>query len=136
MAHSQVVATIEAHVSEAWPHTIVYAEDDNRGVPDDASSFLVVSFPWSRSEQASIGAPGQNWWREEGAFVLMLALPRGAGVREGRAWLDGFACTVRGRDIGKVRCRAPQSAVLDDDPADTSHVRITMAVPYLFDLVG
>ncbi|WP_182422297.1 phage tail terminator-like protein [Aureimonas sp. ME7] len=134
MAHSLVVETIDAHVRASFEHCPVLAEDDNGESPADLGPFLVVAYPYSRSEQETVGDGAD--FEEEGAFTLTLAVPRGFGVRQARSWLDGMAVTLRAKQIGPVWCAAPQPAVLDDDRSDQAYVRLIMAVPYRFLLEG
>lgn len=144
MPLQQVVAAVEARLADGWTHCPVRGFDDDNGEPPaDASAFLVVQYPVSMSDQITIGAPGSNVFREEGAFRLVLAMPR---TIEGRllalVWTDELARLFRGKQFGAsadfmgVTTHAPTSPAIEDDTDNGNYLLLSIAVPYQADLLG
>lgn len=106
--------------------------------PGDSTPFLVVEYPVSRSQQISVGAPGQNVWREEGAFRIVVAVPVGTRTRQALIWLDEIAKLYRGQVFDGVTCWAPSSPTPcdEDNNEDGSYFRMSIAVPYWADIIG
>lgn len=103
-------------------------------------AFYTVQYPVANSEQVSIGAPGQNVWREEGAFRIVISEQRGVGTAAAYAWAEAIARLFRGIQIVEpdctLNCWAPGSPVEDDGNADGSFYLLSFAVPYTADIVG
>ncbi|HEV7284301.1 MAG TPA: phage tail terminator-like protein, partial [Kaistia sp.] len=102
MPMQQVVAAVEARLASGWTLCPFRRfADDNGDTPADASAFLTVQYPVAMSDQITVGAPGANVFREEGAFRLVLAMPR---TMEGRLlaliWTDELAKLFRGKQFG------------------------------------
>jgi hypothetical protein len=144
MPMQEVVAAVEARLASGWSYCPVRGfADDNGDTPDDASAFLVVQYPVAMSHQITIGAPGSNLFREEGAFRLVLAMPR---TIEGRLlaliWTDELAKLFRAKQFGAnadfmgVTTYAPTSPAIEDDTDNGNYLLLSIAVPYQADLLG
>jgi hypothetical protein len=136
MAHHSVVQAVEARLAAGFTACPIFVENDASETPADGSAFGVLQFPYSRSEQASIGDPGGNWYREEGGFRIVLAVERGAGTLIGRQWLEEVASLFRGKSFDGVRTYAPGSASTDDNSEDGVFFRLSIAIPYDFHITG
>lgn len=144
MPMKQVVAAVEARLAASWARCPVRGfTDDNGDTPDDASAFLVVQYPVAMSEQITIGAPGNNVFREDGAFHLVLAMPRTVdGRTQALAWTDELTALFRSQQFGAsadfmgVTTYAPTSPAIEDDTDNGNYLRLSIAVPYQADLVG
>lgn len=111
------------------------------GITDaDNGAFVLVEYPVANSEQLSFGAPGQNIWREEGAFRVVIVEQRGVGVEGALAWADKLARLFRGIQILEpdctIHCWAPSSPILDESNEDGSFFLVSFAVPYSADIIG
>jgi len=69
--------------------------------------FMVVEFPGGRGKQASIGAPGNNWWKEKGVFNLHIYYPAGDTADAARAALENAATIFRDVSEDGMIYRAP-----------------------------
>lgn len=138
MAHARVCAAAETWLADHWTHADVPIRGANVGtdVPDDGSAFLKVDFPWCRAEPASFGSPGNNVYREEGGFRILIFVPRGIGVSEVRQWSSDIEEIFRGKLIADtIRCFAPVTSD-DGEDGDGNYYISSVAVPYTFDLLG
>lgn len=136
MAHPSVVQAVEARLSAGFTGCPVFVENSNPDTPGDGSTFAVLQFPYSRSEQASIGSPDANWYREEGAFRIVLAVETGAGTHASRQLLETISALFRGKSFDGVRTYAPGSASSDDNSEDGAFFRLSIAIPYDFNITG
>lgn len=136
MAHSTVVAAVEARLDELWSRCPVLDENSLGETPHDGSPFLMLQFPFSTSERVSFGDPGNNVYRESGAFRLVLQTERGSGAVTGRQWADELADMFRGKHFGGVETFAPSSASSDDTNENGNYYTLAVAVPYRFDFLG
>jgi hypothetical protein len=135
MAHSDVVTAVQARLAAGWSHCPVQA-DLNTGDRLPAAPFLTVLYPLSNAVQMSVGAPGANIWREEGVFLLVLEVERGRGTSDYQPWADELAALFRGKNFDGVQTFAPTSSPLGDDNEDGNFFKLSVAVPYQFDLIG
>lgn len=133
-----VVAAVEARLADFWTHCPVYGFGvDTSDTPSDASAFLEVQYPISSSNQITIGAPGNNMFREAGAFRLVLSVPRDVNGRAtALTWADELAALFRGRHFGAAGSLAgittfsPSSPAIDDDTDHGNYLVLAIAVPY------
>lgn len=135
MASAAVITAVEARIAANWAGTF---QDLNAGAdpPADGSPFLVAQFPVANAEQISIGAPGAEVFREEGAIRFVYSIPRGAGVLPWQATLETLLALFRAKQFGGVNTWAPTSPTFDDSDADGQYWKITAVVPYYFDALG
>lgn len=134
MSLRAISSAVEARLAALWtkcpvePFNSLKGDTDGTGAP-----YLTIQFPASTSEQISMGAPGANVWRTEGAFLLILNGPRGDGLDEALAWVDELAAIFRGQVFDGLRCFAPSQPVLDDRNDDGIWFSLSFGVPYEFD---
>jgi len=144
MASSAVISAVKSRVTANWnvtdPATSkaspFYGLNEESQTPSDGTAFLVVQFPVANAEQKSVGAPGAQVFREEGAIRFVLSIPRGQGIDY---WLGQFETLLgqfRAVKFSGVNTWAPTSPVLDDGNDQGSYWRLTAAVPYYADTLG
>ncbi|MGN6549756.1 MAG: phage tail terminator-like protein [Pararhizobium sp.] len=135
MASAGVDIAVRARLAANWARCPVI--DENGGDrPTDGSPFLVIQYPFSTAEPMSVGAPGANRWREEGAIRFVLEMERGSGTETGRQWCAELAALFRGKDFDGVQTWAPTSPVSDDDNDNGNYYTFAFVVPYQFDIIG
>lgn len=144
MAELKVIDKIVAIVKASWPEGIVF-DDENEvwqppeelGPDDRLRPFIVVKFPHSTADPVSIGDPGNNWHREEGAAVIEMRIERGIKARAGREVCARIAGALRSKDLGDgVQTWAPTSPLRDDRNAEGVYYSLIFAVPYWCDIRG
>lgn len=140
MASAAVMSAVRARLDALWTRTAVRypnVSDATAGLqaPADNAPFLAVQYPVSTETQITVGAPGENVFREEGVIRFVLQIPRGAGVDEYAGWLDAdLRPAFRGKQFAGVTTYAVSPAVLDDRNEDGGYWALSCAVPYKFDL--
>ena len=141
MASSYVVSTIAAAVAANWSYTTIVQPNQESLVPDDGSAFLVLEFPpVGNEDQITIGTVGSRVFREEGAFVLTLCIPLGAGVNPSATpWLDrldALRTALRGQQFGTVNTQAATPPHEDGESDRGAYYELSVAVSYYYDLNG
>lgn len=141
MAQSAVIAAVAARLGSPWASMdasqLPVFDPNTRGQPPaDGTPFLTIQYPLANSEQKSIGAPGNNVWRETGAIRFVLSIQRGTGVKQGMGWCDEIAALFRGKQFSSVNTWAPSSPVLDNSNATGNYWLLSFACPYYFDFLG
>lgn len=136
MALKAVVDAVEARLAANWTTCPVIGANSQGDAPSDGSAYLVVQYPAANSRQASFGAPGANVWREDGAFRLVVHVPRGSGIATLLTWSETLAALFRGALFDSVQCFAPSSPTIDDRNEAGNYFTASFAVPYRYDLIG
>lgn len=136
MARQSVCDAVEAYLAAHWSEAEIFGENSEGSTPTDGSPFVVVQYPYVTSRQISVGTPGNNVWRDEGAFRIVIHVERGVGTKVGREWADQIAALFRGKDLGVLRTWAPTAAVTDNrNPAETYYI-LSFSCPYSHDYFG
>lgn len=136
MARQAVCDAVETHLATNWDRATIYGENSEGATPEDGTPFVVVQYPFVTSRQISVGVPGSNLWRDEGAFRIVIHVERGAGTRQGREWADEIAALFRGKDLDVLQTWAPTAPVTDDrNPAGAYYV-LSISCPYQHDYYG
>ncbi len=133
MARQAVVDTVESYLAANWSAVPVFGENVEGATPTNGSPFILVQYPFMTSQQISIGAPGSNLWRDEGAFRIVIHVERGKGTKQGRQWADQLADLFRGKDLTVIQTSAPSAPVTDDRNDAGSYWKLSFAVPYRHD---
>lgn len=89
MNYQTAIAAIKRHFAEEW------AERTPVAYPDDKSFNTPNGTPWVRltvqpvyGYQASVGAPGNNYFRRDGLITVQLFTPTGGGEIEAYQLVD------------------------------------------------
>lgn len=137
MASATPAAAIEARLRAQWTSTPVFLPNEVNEGPRDSDgnplSFVVIEFPGGSAEQISIGAPGDNVWREIGAFMIHVMVPVGEGAAAARSKAATIASIFRGKEFDGVECWAPLPPQ-ESQRADGVWWGCSFGTPYLFDL--
>jgi hypothetical protein len=142
MASLTVMTAIEALIAANWTHTPIQALNNIGKVPDDGSAFLVVTYPIATETLISVGAPGSNIYREEGACRVALAVPIGHGVNPAAApWaqrVDALRAALRGQLFAEGAGVTWEASppVVNNENDDGAYFELSFAVPYRFDVAG
>ncbi|WP_428031491.1 phage tail terminator-like protein [Ancylobacter sp.] len=134
MASAAVFNAVKARLAANWSRCPIIALNSITEAPEPA--WVAVLFPIATEEQKSIGAPGQNIFREAGVIRLVLAIPRGAEIAPWLAWMDELRSLFRAKHFEQVRTYEASPAVLDDRNDDGPLWLLTSAVEYDADFLG
>lgn len=139
MTSATPAAAIEARLRANWSATVIFVENKDFEPPRNAQGqpepFVALEFPGAGAQQWSIGDPGNNAWREDGAFMLHLCVPTGTGGEQARAWSDDLAAIFRGKEFDFVVCHEVMPPVPSESP-DGLFYRLSSAVRYHYEYRG
>ncbi|MBS7532126.1 hypothetical protein KHC28_00405 [Ancylobacter sonchi] len=127
---------VSTRLAAQWSRCRVEVTNTRTAPPADGASYLEVQYPVTNSAQITIGAPGDNWWRDEGVIRGVLHLPTGAGTETAALWADQLSDIFRGKVFGGVECFAPSSTLVDDGANNGNYIVISVAIPYWHDYLG
>lgn len=142
MAQKAVMDAVATRIGNPWVSGV---DNSSLGVidpnttalpPSDGSPFIEIQYPVANAQQKSIGSPGANVWREDGAIRFVVSIQRGSGVEQGMGWCDEIAVLFRGKQFSGVNTWAPSSPVLDNSNDSGNYWLLSFAVPYYFDIIG
>ncbi|MFA7279814.1 MAG: hypothetical protein WC100_06940 [Sterolibacterium sp.] len=139
MTTAAVIAIVKSAVEENYqgPGEIV---DLNTGgsIPQEATAYITVTYPYAKEDQISVGAPGNNLYRVDGGFVVTLHVPRGEPLAEHMQSLDDLRAELRGKTFadGMMRTYGIDPVFINDNSDNESYMELTFAVPYQYDLFG
>lgn len=131
MASKAVMDAVRARLVANWTLCPVVYPNEVGTAPADTSEVLYLQFPVASEEQITVGAPGNNVFREEGAIRFVLEIPRGQGVDAWMPWIEELRALFRGRQFTPVTTWAPSPAILDDRNDDGKFWSLSFAVPYI-----
>ncbi len=134
MAHPLVIKAVSDRLAAGFiePDCPIVGINERPSADRSRKAFVTLQFPYSTSAPATLGAPGGQWWMEEGAFRFVIVLPKGGGLGIGPEWAERIAALFRGEDFEGLWCGAPTSPVIDDTNETDSVFRLSFAVPYEF----
>jgi hypothetical protein len=142
MTSATPAAAIESRLRAGWSTAPIYLSTDIENLPDTPAAFVVLEFPGAIAGQITIGVPGSNTFREEGAFLVHVHVPQvnevGQGTGAGtlaRTYCEQIAALYRGQQLGGVSCHAPHPPQ-ETKPVNGNYVRLSFSVPYQWDLLA
>ena len=134
MAHPLVIKAVSDRFATGFvePDCAIVGINERPSADRSRAAFVTLQFPYSTSAPATLGAPGGQWWMEEGAFRFIIALPKGNGFGRGLEWAEQIAALFRGEEFEGLWCGAATSPIIDDRNETDSSFRISFSVPYEF----
>jgi hypothetical protein len=136
MAQKAVVDAVAARLAANFSACPVIGLNLTGETPSDGNPFLLVDFPLADCEQISIGAPGQNLYRESGMARFVVHAERGRDLGAPRTWADALAGLFRDADFAGILTGAPTSPAEGEARIAGNYWQIAFLVPFEFDFTG
>lgn len=136
MASKAVEDAVDAYLAAHWTHSSVcpiFMENVRGDTPDDGSEFLLVQFPASNVIRATVN---QRYYREEGAFRIVINVERGQGTAQIRLYGDELSDIFRDQQFSGVNTLVPSEPFTDDSSDQGNYFTGAMVVPFTFNFVG
>lgn len=134
MASTEVVAAVKAQLA-TWSRfaaTTIDYQNETFTTPSDGSTFLQVDFPIAASDQASLGAPGANKFRDTGAIRFIVNVEAGQGADTANTYAGELATLFRAKSLNSgVITYAPSPPVYLG--VDGNYASWSITVPYQYD---
>lgn len=134
MAGKVVVDAVSARLAANWTQTAIIDDDSSGQGTGDGSPYVTIEYPVSREDQITVGSPGNNVFRESGAFRIVLVSQIGTGLSQPLAWIDQLRVIFRGKQFNGVTTYAPSPAAVDNSNYVGGKFVVSSSVPYFTDL--
>jgi hypothetical protein len=134
MASGALMTAVANRLAANWTATPIVADDTTGLGPAGGPPYVTVQYPVAREDQITIGAPGNNVFRESGAFRLVLVSPTGQGTTQPIALMDQLRALFRGKQFDHVTTYAPSPGVIDTSNYQAGTFVVSSSVPYYIDL--
>lgn len=134
MAAKAVVDAVSAQLAANWTLTPIVDDDSSGQGTGDGSPYVTIEYPVSVENQITIGSPGNNVFRESGAFRIVLISPTGIGLSQPLAWIDLLRTIFRSKQFSGVTTYAPSPGVVDNSNYVGGKFIVSSSVPYFTDL--
>lgn len=136
MPSSSVATAVDSYLSANFSTCPVFTLNDGSEAPADGSNFVQVQYPLGIEDQRSIGAPGANCFREEGAVRFVINTGKTAGSAAVLALADELRALMRNKRFDGVRTFEAPPATLDDESDHPRYFQASFAVAYEFDITA
>lgn len=134
MAGAAVVSAVGAMLAANWTTTPIIDADATDAGPADGSAYVTIEYPVAQENQITIGSPGNNVFRETGAFRIVLNSPSGQAATNALTLIDQLRAIFRGKQFSGVTTFAPSPGVINNSNYQAGRFIMSCAVPYQFDL--
>ncbi|KTQ96575.1 hypothetical protein NS226_07160 [Aureimonas ureilytica] len=134
MAHPLVIKAVSDRLAAGFiePDCPIVGINERPSAGRSRTAFVTLQFPYSTSAPATLGAPGGQWWMEEGAFRFVVIISKGEGIARGLEWAERIASLFRGEEFDEIVCFAAGSPNLDDHNDGDAFFRFSFTVAYEF----
>src|SRR5882757_1725106 len=132
MTSATPAAAIEDRLRANWMTTPVELFNETTEPPKGSDGtpipWVALEFPGGVGTVWGIGNPGNNSFREDGAFMIHVFVPAGSGSTLARTYADQLAAIFRGKDFAtSVVCYAPHPPQTNGTP-DGNYFGVSFAV--------
>ncbi|TMQ24154.1 MAG: hypothetical protein E6J90_08850 [Deltaproteobacteria bacterium] len=139
MASLAVSNAVIARINSEWnggaPRCPLSLPNQAFELPPDSGPFLAVQFPVSNEDILELGTKPQLH-REEGVVRLVLVTGVNQGTDVALTWLDELRAIFRQQQFDGVITYAPSPPIEADDNDTGNYYRLSVAIPYQYDLVA
>jgi hypothetical protein len=133
MASRHVEEAVEQYLTANWAQSVVIVENAQGEAPQDGSPFLRLQFPLSNTNRWPVN---QRYYREEGAFRIVIAVERGSGTQKIREWGETLAALFRDREFNGIETQVPSEPFTDDLSDEGNYFVGSMIVPYTYNFTA
>jgi hypothetical protein len=131
MASAAVIAAVKSRQQAGWNTTPVIYPNEKFELPSDPAPFIEVDFPIAASDQASLGAPGANRFRDLGTIRFIISTRNDVGTDTATQYANELSDLFRAQVFDGVITYAPSPPVYLG--ADGNYGSWSISVPYKYD---
>lgn len=145
MASKAVVDAVEARLATngAWMSIDgnalpVIGMNTEGEAPADGRPHIEVTYPVANERQLTLGSPGSNQWKEDGAFRIIINERRGIGIARANGWAEELATLFRGVALasGAIQCFGASPPVINSGNDLGNYWQMSFVVAYWFFRIG
>ncbi|MGE0722821.1 MAG: phage tail terminator-like protein [Alphaproteobacteria bacterium] len=137
MSSAHVAEKVRARLAAAGTGLTIVSDTwlfNDEPAPDDVDYWLAADFPGGIEEQITVGAPGNNVFRESGAFQVHVFAKAGKGDTQLRTYAEAVREAFRASTFDGIRCYGADPAQIGDGDLRGRWLRATVAVEYEYDI--
>jgi hypothetical protein len=127
------MTAVGGRLADNWSTTAIVDPDVTDSGPADGSAYVTIEYPSSKENQITIGSPGNNVWRESGAFRIVLNSPSGQSAIAMLVLMDQLRAIFRGKQFSGVTIFAPSPGFITQANYQAGRFIVSCAVPYQYD---
>lgn len=131
MASAAVIAAVKARQQAGWTTAPVVYPNEKYQLPSDPVPFVEVDFPIAGSDQASLGAPGANKFRDLGTIRFIISTRDDEGTDRATQYANELAALFRAKVFDGVITYAPSPPIYLG--ADGNYGSWSISIPYKYD---
>lgn len=117
-----------------WNTTPIGWVNEGFDWPNPPVPFIFADVMSLAASQITIGAPGNNLFREQGALNITVFVPLNSGQDLARQYATTLATFFRAKDFNGVVCRSPRISHGRVDDVNGNWFRIDVFCPFHYDL--
>jgi len=114
----------------------LYGPNELSQPPANGGAYVLVMYPVASEEQATVGAPGSNRFREEGSIRFVVHVPRDTGANNAFSLCDQIRTLFRNYKASGLRCFESTPAITNEDLDDEAYFIVSSSVAYQYDILA
>lgn len=139
MARLAVMTAFRARLAANWDTSkalIIEANEEGQ-IPLQPVPWIMLQFPTALEEPKSVGSPGSNVYREDGAARIVIAVPRGRSTVIAETLADELATMFRAvppsamDGVETFGVNGPHEADINDDGRNYA---VSISIAYTHDI--
>lgn len=131
MASAAVIQAVKTRQQNGWTTAPFLYPNEPYPLPNNPTSFVEVDFPIAHGDQASLGAPGANKFRDTGTIRFIISTKVDEGTDLATQYAGELSDLFRAKVFDGVITYAPSPPVYLG--ADGNYASWSFAVPYKYD---
>ncbi len=133
MSSVAVFDALKAFLVAGWSDTPLVFENEDWPLDTEPAAFVYVEIFGGSYAQESVGAPGNNLWRESGSLQMHVFVPNSSGTRTARVHADALADLFKEVEVSGVRFREMSIGAGEPGKQDGNYFPMTVTVDWEFD---
>ncbi len=136
MSSASAFEGLEDYLKAEWTATPIVFENEDWPLADDPAAFVFIEIFGDFFGQASIGAPGENIWREEGQIRAHVMVVRNTGTRVARQCAQQLAAFFQEVEVADgIHFSEMSIGAGEPGAADGNYYRMTLMVDWYRDSI-
>lgn len=132
MASAEVYSPVHDHLVANFTNAPLVFENEDTPLADTPAAWVKVEMFGDIYQQETIGAPGDNLWRETGTILMRVFVPRGTGTVVARQHARALVDLFREVEIAGIHFGAGSIAA-DDSGSDGNYFAMEASVAFYRD---
>ncbi|HTV69805.1 MAG TPA: hypothetical protein VMF90_14820 [Rhizobiaceae bacterium] len=133
MASAEVYTAVHDHLEAGFTDAPLVFENEDAPLPDTPAALVKVEMFGDIYQQETIGAPGENLWRETGTILMRVLVPRGSGTIVARTHARKLVDLFREVEVDGIRFGVGSIAAGEPGESDGNYFVMEASVEFARD---